>query len=124
LGEEVKSRGDVVDQRADFFDQLNMNSGTAGIMRFNTRAASMVTIFDILPSVQKPVSDRVKAIRQEIADIREANRIAVGRKNASAAAEQERRLQRLLEIRNGLGVRNFSNVNGARNQSRAGIRES
>ena len=58
----------------------------------------MVTSFDILPSVQKPVSERVKAIRQEIADIREANRIAVGRKNASATAEQERRLQRLLEI--------------------------
>ena len=58
----------------------------------------MVTSFDILPSVQKPVSERVKAIRQEIADIREANRMAVGRKNASAAAEQERRLQRLLEI--------------------------
>jgi hypothetical protein len=48
--------------------------------------------------VQKPVSERVKAIRQEIADIREANRIAVGRKTPSAAAEQERRLQRLLEI--------------------------
>jgi hypothetical protein len=48
--------------------------------------------------VQKLISERVKAIRQEIADIREANRIAAGRKNASAAAEQERRLQRLLEI--------------------------
>ena len=48
--------------------------------------------------MQKLVSERVKAIRQEIADIREANRLAVARKNASAVAEQERRLQRLLEI--------------------------
>jgi hypothetical protein len=48
--------------------------------------------------VQKPVAERVKAIRQEIADIREANRIAADRKHASAVAEQERRLQRLLEI--------------------------
>jgi len=52
--------------------------------------------------VQKLVSERVRAIRQEIADIREANRLAVGRKNASAVAEQERRLQRLLEIVNEL----------------------
>ena len=48
--------------------------------------------------MQKPVSERVKAIRQEIADIREANRLALGRKDASAIAEQERRVQRLLEI--------------------------
>jgi hypothetical protein len=54
--------------------------------------------------VQKPVSERVKAIRQEIADIRAANRIAVGNKSASAAAEQERRLQRLLEIVNELAA--------------------
>jgi len=37
-------------------------------------------------------------MRQEIADIREANRIALGRKDALAAGEQERRLQRLQEI--------------------------
>jgi hypothetical protein len=37
-------------------------------------------------------------MRQEIAEIREANRIGLGRKNAAAVAEQERRLQRLLEI--------------------------
>jgi hypothetical protein len=61
-------------------------------------ASSMVTSFDILPFVQKPVAERVKALREEIADIRESNRIAVGRRNAAAAAEQERRLQRLLEI--------------------------
>jgi hypothetical protein len=60
----------------------------------NTRAK-----YAELPNaVQKPVSERVKAIREEIADIREANLIAVGRKSASPAAEQERRLQRLLEI--------------------------
>jgi hypothetical protein len=40
----------------------------------------------------------LRRLGKEIADIREANRIAVGRKNASATAEQERRLQRLLEI--------------------------
>jgi hypothetical protein len=48
--------------------------------------------------VQKPIAERIKALRQEIADIREANRIALGRKDASAAAELERRIQRLQEI--------------------------
>jgi hypothetical protein len=48
--------------------------------------------------VQKPIAERVKAMRQEIAAIREANRIALGRNDASVAAEQERRFQRLLEI--------------------------
>jgi hypothetical protein len=48
--------------------------------------------------VQKPIAERVKALRQEIADIREANRIALGRKDGLAAAELERRIQRLQEI--------------------------
>ena len=48
--------------------------------------------------MQKPIAERIKAMRQEIADIREANRIALGRKDALAAGEQERRLQRLQEI--------------------------
>ena len=48
--------------------------------------------------MQKPIADRIKAMRQEISEIREANRIALGRKDALAAGEQERRLQRLQEI--------------------------
>lgn len=48
--------------------------------------------------MQKPVAERVKAMRQEIAEIREANRIGLSKKDAAAVAEQERRLQRLLEI--------------------------
>jgi hypothetical protein len=82
-----------------------MTSGTvASGVSAREPLSSMVTSFDILPSVQKPVSERIKAIRQEIADIRAANRIAVGNKSASAAAEQERRLQRLLEIVNELAA--------------------
>ena len=48
--------------------------------------------------MQKPIAERIKAMRQEIADIREANRIALVRKDPLAAGEQERRLQRLQEI--------------------------
>ena len=48
--------------------------------------------------MQKPIAERIKALRQEIADIGEANRLALGRKDALAAGDQERRLQRLQEI--------------------------
>jgi hypothetical protein len=44
------------------------------------------------------VSDRVKKLREEIAEISEANRAHINRRDAGAVAKQERRLQRLLEI--------------------------
>ena len=46
----------------------------------------------------KLVSDRVKKLREEIAEISEANRAHINRRDAGAVAKQERRLQRLLEI--------------------------
>ena len=46
----------------------------------------------------KLVSDRIKKLREEIAEISEANRAHLNRKDAGAVAKQERRLQRLLEI--------------------------
>jgi hypothetical protein len=50
--------------------------------------------------MQSPVKERVQRLRQEIAEISDANRdyaISNG-KNFGAAGEQERRLQRLQEI--------------------------
>jgi len=44
------------------------------------------------------VSDRVKKLREEIAEISEANRAHINRKDAGAVAKQERQLQRLLDI--------------------------
>ena len=46
----------------------------------------------------KLVSDRIKKLREEIAEISEANRAHIKRRDATAGAEQERRLQRLQEI--------------------------
>ena len=46
----------------------------------------------------KLVSDRIKKLRKEIAEISEANRTHILRRDATAGAEQERRLQRLQEI--------------------------
>jgi hypothetical protein len=46
----------------------------------------------------KLVSERVKKLREEIAAIREANRTYMHRRVGGAAADQERRLQRLQEI--------------------------
>ena len=46
----------------------------------------------------KLVSDRVKKLREEIAEISEANRANINRKDAGAVAKQERQLQRLLDI--------------------------
>ncbi len=44
------------------------------------------------------VSERIKKLREEIAEISEANRMHMHRRDAGAAADQERRLQRLQEI--------------------------
>jgi hypothetical protein len=44
------------------------------------------------------VSERIKKLREEIAEISEANRTHLHRRDAAAAADQERRLQRLQEI--------------------------
>ena len=48
----------------------------------------------------QPVKQRIVKLREEIAQIREANRLYLqgGRKKPGAAADQERRLQRLQEI--------------------------
>ena len=50
--------------------------------------------------MQTPVQERVQKLRQEIAEIADANRSYANRngKNPVAASAQERRLQRLLEI--------------------------
>src|SRR6266571_1032661 len=44
------------------------------------------------------VSERIKKLREEIAEISEANRTHMHRRDGGAAADQERRLQRLQEI--------------------------
>ncbi len=44
------------------------------------------------------VSERIKKLREEIAEISEANRTHMHRTDAAAAADQERRLQRLQAI--------------------------
>jgi len=44
------------------------------------------------------MSDRIKKLRKEISEISEANRTHIHRRDATAGAEQERRLQRLQEI--------------------------
>jgi hypothetical protein len=44
------------------------------------------------------VSERIKKLREEIAQISEANRTHMHRRDGTAAADQERRLQRLQEI--------------------------
>jgi len=54
--------------------------------------------------MQQPVKERIAKLREEIAHIRDASRLYVqdGSKSYGAAAEQERRLQRLQEIINEL----------------------
>jgi len=53
--------------------------------------------------VQDPVKDRIGKLRQEIAQISEANRLYLkGGKKIPGAADQARRLQRLQEIRDEL----------------------
>ena len=44
------------------------------------------------------VSERIKKLREEIAEISEANRTQMHRRDGGAAADQQRRLQRLQEI--------------------------
>ena len=44
------------------------------------------------------VSERIKKLREEIAEISEANRTQMHRRDGGAAADHERRLQRLQEI--------------------------
>jgi len=48
--------------------------------------------------VPKLVSDRIKELRKEIAEISEANRALIQRRDAVATDQQKRQLQRLLEI--------------------------
>ena len=49
--------------------------------------------------MQQPVKERIAKLREEIAQIREANRLYVqgGKKIPGAASDHERRLQRLQE---------------------------
>src|SRR6185436_4032053 len=50
--------------------------------------------------VQRPITERIKKLRQEIAELTEKNRkYSLGPKYGSAAADNERRFQRLIEIR-------------------------
>jgi hypothetical protein len=50
--------------------------------------------------MQQPVKERIAKMREEIAQIREANRLYVqgGKKIPGSASDHERRLQRLQEI--------------------------
>jgi hypothetical protein len=50
--------------------------------------------------MQTPVKERIAKLRDEIAEITEANRLYVqsGKNKAGAAGDHERRLQRLQEI--------------------------
>ncbi|MCU1268817.1 MAG: hypothetical protein JWN74_111 [Acidobacteriaceae bacterium] len=50
--------------------------------------------------MQQPVKERIAKMREEIAQIREANRLYVqgGKKIPGAGSDHERRLQRLQEI--------------------------
>jgi hypothetical protein len=50
--------------------------------------------------MQQPVKERIAKLREEIAQIREANRVYVqgGNKRPGAAPDHERRLQRLQAI--------------------------
>jgi hypothetical protein len=49
--------------------------------------------------MQYPVKDRIRKLREEIAQIREDNRLYLkGGKKTPGAADQERRFQRLQEI--------------------------
>jgi hypothetical protein len=49
--------------------------------------------------VQEPITERIKKLRQEIAEISDANRqFSRGPNYGSAEADQERRMQRLQEI--------------------------
>jgi hypothetical protein len=54
--------------------------------------------------MQQPVKERIAKLREEIAQIREANHqyLHGGKKNPSTAPDHERRLQRLKEILNEL----------------------
>ena len=50
--------------------------------------------------MQQPVKERIRKMREEIAQISEENRLYAqgGKRMSTAAAEQERRIQRLEEI--------------------------
>ncbi len=54
--------------------------------------------------MQQPVKERIAKLREEIAQIREANRLYLqgGKKKPGAASDQERRLQRLQDFLNEL----------------------
>src|SRR5205814_1171665 len=61
--------------------------------RFVLRRTRFIRLF-----MPKLVSERIKKLREEIAEISEANRTQMHRRDGGAAADQERRLQRLQEI--------------------------
>ena len=49
--------------------------------------------------VPRPITERIKKLRQEIAELTEKNRkYSLGPKYGSAVADNERRFQRLIEI--------------------------
>ncbi len=49
--------------------------------------------------MQRPIGERIKELREEIASIRNANQLYLqGGKRVVEAAEQERRIQRLQQI--------------------------
>ena len=58
-----------------------------------TRRTRFIRLF-----MPKLVSERIKKLREEIAEISEANRTQMHRRDGGAAADHERRLQRLQEI--------------------------
>jgi hypothetical protein len=48
--------------------------------------------------MQRAIKERVAELRHEIAEISEANRMQIDRKDSVAISEQQRRLQRLQAI--------------------------
>jgi hypothetical protein len=64
------------------------------------RRASALLGYLYAAAMQQPVKERIAKLREEIAQISEANRLYLqgGKKMPGSASEQERRLQRLQEI--------------------------
>lgn len=64
-------------------------------------SVTIKTVAILIPILmQSPVKDRIVKLREEIAQISEANRLHLqrGKKMPGATGEQQRRLQRLQEI--------------------------
>lgn len=60
----------------------------------------LVSMSDLeIQPIQQPVKERIRKLREEIAEIRAANRLYLqSGKTASGKADQERRFQRLQQI--------------------------